>query len=591
MTEQVNGISWLIGQAGKRKGKLAASLILAIISVLCGLVPYYIVAEMIEQLLGGNREFIKYLVLAAWMLLFFAGKALFHGMSTIQSHAATFAIIGDIRKSCTDKLARMPLGDVLAHSPGALKSTLVERIDSIETTLAHIIPEFTSNLLAPVILLVSIFLINWRMGLAVVIPIPLGFFCYMGMMIDYEKYFSRTLCATKRLNETTVEYINGIEVIKAFGKTESSYQKFADAAKEGAASYVDWMKKCNVFHTFALVLMPATMLTALPIGGILFSKGLLSAADFITIIVFSVALIEPVITCMSYADDLEAIGPIANEIKSIMDSPEMIRPETLKAEHVPKDNSIVLDKVHFGYQEKEIIHGMDMRIEDGNYVAFVGPSGSGKSTVAKLIAGLWDVKEGSISLGGVDIRNIPLEDYSDRIAYVSQDNYLFNVSVRDNIRMGKTDGTATDEEVEAVAKMSGCHEFIMELENGYDTVVGSSGGHLSGGERQRISIARAMLKNAPIIILDEATAYTDPENEAVIQRSVAKLVQGKTLIVIAHRLSTVKDADCLYCFKDGKIQEAGTHDELLEKNGLYKLLWEKHIASKDSDAEGGTEND
>jgi ATP-binding cassette subfamily B protein len=294
---------------------------------------------------------------------------------------------------------------------------------------------------------------------------------------------------------------------------------------------------------------------------------------------------------MSYADDLEAIGPIANEIKSIMDSPEMIRPETLKAEHVPKDNSIVLDKVHFGYQEKEIIHGMDIRIEDGNYVAFVGPSGSGKSTVAKLIAGLWDVKEGSISLGGVDIRNIPLEDYSDRIAYVSQDNYLFNVSVRDNIRMGKTDGTATDEEVEAVAKMSGCHEFIMELENGYDTVVGSSGGHLSGGERQRISIARAMLKNAPIIILDEATAYTDPENEAVIQRSVAKLVQGKTLIVIAHRLSTVKDADCLYCFKDGKIQEAGTHDELLEKNGLYKLLWEKHIASKDSDAEGGTEND
>lgn len=586
MTEPVNGISWLIWQAGKRKGKLVASLILAIISVLCGLVPYYIVAEMIEELLGDNQEFIKYLVLAAWMLLFFAGKALFHGMSTSQSHAATFEIIGDIRKSCTDKLARMPLGDVLAHSPGALKSTLVERIDSIETTLAHIIPEFTSNLLAPVILLVSIFLIDWRMGLVVLIPIPLGFFCYMGMMIGYEKYFSRTLRATKRLNETTVEYINGIEIIKAFGKTESSYQKFADAAKEGAASYVEWMKNCNVFYTFALVLMPATMLTALPIGGILFSKGLLSAADFITIIVFSVALIEPVITCMSYADDLEAIGPIANEIKSIMDSPEMIRPETWKGENMPKDNSIVLDKVHFGYQEKEIIHGMDMRIEDGNYVAFVGPSGSGKSTVAKLIAGLWDVKEGSISLGGVDIRNIPLEDYSDRIAYVSQDNYLFNVSVRDNIRMGRTDGIATDEEVETVAKMSGCHEFIMGLENGYDTVVGSSGGHLSGGERQRISIARAMLKNAPIIILDEATAYTDPENEAVIQRSVARLVQGKTLIVIAHRLSTVKDADCLYCFKDGKIQESGTHDRLLEKNGLYKLLWDNHIASKDSDTEG-----
>jgi ATP-binding cassette subfamily B protein len=245
----------------------------------------------------------------------------------------------------------------------------------------------------------------------------------------------------------------------------------------------------------------------------------------------------------------------------------------------PRDNSLALRNVRFSYKDKEVLHGISMDIPEGSFVALVGPSGSGKSTIARLIASLWDVDSGSISLGGADIREIPEEVYADRVAFVSQENYLFNTTVRENIRLGRAG--ATDEEVEKAAKASGCHDFIMGLEHGYDTVVGSSGGHLSGGERQRISIARAMLKAAPIVILDEATAYTDPENEAVIQRSVSRLTRGKTLIVIAHRLSTVTDADRIYVVKDGEIDDCGTHEELLARRGLYADMWAAHMEVKD----------
>jgi ATP-binding cassette subfamily B protein len=282
---------------------------------------------------------------------------------------------------------------------------------------------------------------------------------------------------------------------------------------------------------------------------------------------------------MSYSDDIAQMDTIVSEVRSIIDASEMVRPEKLTK--TISGGDIVLDDIHFGYHEKEILHGISMTIHKGEFVALVGPSGSGKSTVARLIASLWDVSRGSISYGGVDIKDIPLEDYNDKIAYVSQDNYLFDLTVRENIRLGSQ--SATDKDVEEAARKCGCHEFITSLENGYDTIVGSSGRHLSGGERQRIAIARAMLKNADIIIFDEATAYTDPENEAVIQKSVAKLVDGKTLIVIAHRLSTVKNADRLYVINDGNIEEQGTHEELLANQGIYSKMWTAHISAKDGE--------
>ena len=326
-----------------------------------------------------------------------------------------------------------------------------------------------------------------------------------------------------------------------------------------------------------MVIMPATMVSVLPIGGLLVKNGSLSARDFVTVIILSVGVITPIITMMSYSDDFRTMGTIFGEVRAILDAPEMNR---LAESAAPAGNDLELKDVRFAYQEKEVLHGISMVIPENSFVALVGPSGSGKSTIARLIASLWDVTSGSISLGGTDIRRISQEAYADKIAFVSQDNYLFNMTVRENIRIGRP--SATDAEVEEAARQSGCHNFILGLEKGYDTLVGSSGGHLSGGERQRISIARAMLKAAPIVILDEATAYTDPENEAVIQRSVSRLTAGKTLIVIAHRLSTVVDADKIYVIKDGQIDDAGTHEELLNHHGLYEKMWNAHMEVKDN---------
>ena len=577
--DQNGSFAWLLSQSGERKGKFIWSIILAAISMLCGIVPYYFVARIVRMLLDGSRDRNTYLLYCGIILALWLFHALFHALSTANSHLATFHTLAVIRKKALDKLAKMPLGDVISQPSGSLKSTLVERIDSIETTLAHILPEFTTGIGAPITILVYVFTVNWKLGLAALITVPLGVVCYALMMFGYKENYSRTVKATKGLNAVTTEYINGIEVIKVFGKAQSSYDKFADAAKESAASFVDWMRACNVYMTFAMCIMPATMLSVLPIGGVMAMHGTISAAAFITIIILTVGLIEPLLGVMSYSDDIAQMDTIVTEVRAILDAPEMVRPDQLS--DTVENGDIVLDDVRFSYSDKEVLHGISMTIRKGEFIALVGPSGSGKSTVARLIASLWDVSGGSISLGGVNIRNIPLDVYNDRISYVSQDNYLFDLSIRENIRLGRQ--SATDAEVEQAARSCGCHEFIMGLENGYDTVAGASGGHLSGGERQRIAIARAMLKNADIIILDEATAYTDPENEALIQRSVARLVKGKTLIVIAHRLSTVMNADRIYVIKDGCIEEQGTHSELLAHQGLYSAMWAAHISVKDGD--------
>ena len=570
-------MAWVLGQTGDHGGQYVLSVVLAVIGVAFSLAPYFVVIGIVQGLMGGVKNFTFYLNRCLIMAALWLGRVLFHALSTATSHKATFAVLGEIRKRCMEKLTRMPLGTVLEQSSGALKNTLIERIDSIETTLAHIVPEFTANLLIPIIILVYIFTIDWRMGLASLATVPLGLFCYVFMMAGSAKFYQRTVTATKALNDTAVEYIGGIQVIKVFGKTKSSYERFVHDAYEAAHSFLDWMRASILSFTFAMVIMPATMVSVLPIGGLLVRNGSLSAEDFVTVIILSVGVITPIITMMSYSDDFRTMGTIFGEVRAILDAPEMNRPAEGGA---PAKNDLELRDVRFGYREKEVLHGVSMSIPEGSFVAFVGPSGSGKSTIARLIASLWDVTDGSIRMGGQDIRQIPQEAYADRIAFVSQDNYLFNMTVRENIRIGRP--SATDAEVEEAARQSGCHEFIMGLEKGYDTMVGSSGGHLSGGERQRISIARAMLKAAPVVILDEATAYTDPENEAVIQRSVSKLTEGKTLIVIAHRLSTVMDADRIYVIRDGRIDDQGTHEELLQHRGLYEAMWNAHMEVKDN---------
>ncbi len=585
MQKEKSAFGWIFTFAGQKKSGYIASVILAVVGAVFQILPFFVMARVIEKLLSGNRDLSCYLADCAVMAAFWMLRVLFHSLSTAQSHKATFAVLGNIRKKGLQKLARMPLGDVQAKGSGDLKNILVERVDSIEPTLAHVIPEMSSNAVVALATFIYLLVLDWRMALASLITFPLGMVFFMLMMAGYNKNYARTVSATTSLNDAAVEYIGGIEVIKAFGKAKSSYEKFVTAAKECARSYIDWMNKSNFYFTFAMNIMPATLLTVLPIGGLFLKNGTLTSEKFMLIVLLSMGLITPVIGCMKFTDDLAKVGTIIGQVTDILTASELPRPETDR--ETPQDSTVELRDVHFGYNDTEVLHGVNLTFREGTVNALVGPSGSGKSTIAKLIASFWDVSSGSITVGGADIRNISSEHYHKLVAYVSQDNFLFDTTVRENIRMGKPG--ATDNEVEQAARDCGCYDFIMGLENGFDTVVGSGGGHLSGGEKQRISIARAMLKDAPIVILDEATAYTDPENEAIIQQSVARLVCGKTLIVIAHRLSTIVGSDQIAVISDGRVESVGVQEELLQSSPLYQTLWNAHIASRDS-TEGDAEH-
>ena len=574
-------ISWLADFAGSKKAEYAVSVIAALLGVACSLFPYLIMIELIGALVNGiaglDRCINRCLIMGIWWV----ARYLLHSLSTMISHHATFSVLAEIRMRLMKKLSTLPLGTVQERSSGSYKSIIVERVDSIEVTLAHMLPEMTSNIVGALAVLVLLFCVDWRMALATLIVLPVGGAFFMMMFSGYGPKFRRAVESTKNLNDTAVEYINGIEVIKAFGRAKTSYGKFVAAAKEGADCYIEWMRSCLFGQSAGMAIIPSTLLGILPIGCLLYMNGSLPAETFITVIILSFGVMQPIITAFSYTDDIAQVRTIVGEVTDILEKKDLNRPKSAKV--LPKDNSIELKNVRFSYRDEEVLHGVSLKVEAGTVNALVGPSGSGKSTIARLIASLWDVDSGSIELGGADIKELPLSECTRRISFVSQDNYLFDLSVRDNIRMGRKG--ATDEEVAEAAKKCGCHDFIMSLENGYDTVCGSSGGHLSCGERQRISIARAMLKDAPIVILDEATSYTDPENEAVVQSALAKLIKGKTLLVIAHRLSTIADADRIFVINGGRVEAFGTQSELLKSCPLYRQMWEAHISVKDGDEE------
>lgn len=569
--------------AAVSKASYRKSVVLACVGVLCSMVPYFVMGTMVKQLLKGERDYASFLFEGGLMALFLVLGILFHTLSTNLSHKTTFALIAGIRTALCEKLARLPLGTVRETPSGALKNIMVERTDAIETTLAHVVPEFTANMLAPLIMFLYLCRIDWRMALLSLATLPLTMLCLVAMFCDYERPFRRTQETTKVLNDTAVEYIGGIEVIKAFGKAESSYARFARAAEENANSFTDWMRASIVPFSLGMTIAPATLLAVLPLGAVFVMQGTLAFHDYVMILILACGLITPLITALSYSDDIGKATSIFGEIDAVLTLPELSRP--VESRVIPDGSEVRLCGVRFGYGEKEVLHGIDLSIPAGKVTALVGPSGSGKSTIAKLVASLWDVGDGSITLGGVDLRDLSTADYNQQVAYVSQESFLFDTTVRENIRMGRPG--ASDAEVEQIARDSGCYDFIAELENGFDTVVGGSGAHLSGGERQRISIARAMMKDAPLLILDEATSYADPENEALIQQSVAKLARGKTLLVIAHRLSTIVNADQIVVVKDGEISARGTHAELLAESPLYRKMWEAHSSAKDSVEEGG----
>ncbi len=563
--------------AGKYHGGFYGAIITAVLGVAGTMFSYISVAQII-RILVEKKEWEACL---PWVLGVAAGylvKAICSTISTTLSHTATYHTLRDLRENMLKKLSRLPMGVILDTPSGQYKTTIVDRVEGMEPTLAHLIPEMTANLVVPIAIAVYIFTIDWRMGLASLVTTIVGMFAASGSGKTYAKRWEGAVKVGKDMANSIVEYVGGIQVVKAFSQSAGSYHKYSGAVNANAAYFTDWMRDSSKYMTVMQSFIPSILITILPVGGLLCKNGSLSPADFFTVVVLSLGFTGPFLAALSFVDELAIVGTNVKEICGILDAPELIRPEK-KA--TLTSNDIVLKDVSFTYEEGKdmVLDHIDLEIGAGTVTALVGPSGSGKSTIAKLVAGFWDVSKGSILLGGTDIREIPLDQLNQQIAYVSQDNYLFDRSVRDNIRMGKLE--ATDEEVEAVAKVAGCDGFIRALDQGYDTVCGGGGGHLSGGEKQRISIARAMLKDAPIVILDEATASIDPENEALIQQAISKLTRGKTLIVIAHRLGTIADADQIVVIQNGRIAAKGRQEELLAGCPLYADMWQSYLGSRD----------
>lgn len=568
-------IPLLLTWSGK-KGLYALSAALAIIGVAGTMVPYIAAGNIISGIVSGTTQvafFLHWLGIAA---LGYAFYLVFHFASTIISHLATFATISRIRERLAQKLVHVPMGYVLDTPSGTLKSLMVEKIDSIETMLAHAVPELTSNVVVSLAVIIYLFVLDWRLALAALVPIVLGMVCMNGMTYDYAKWYGRTVTAGKTMNDTAVEFVSGIEVIKAFGQSASSYDKFSKAVYASAHAYIDWMAHCQIWADGALSICPATLTTVLPVGCLLMASGAVDASTLVMASVLSVGIFPPLYAAMSFTDSLAQIGTTVEQITEVLDQPDQIR---AKMPAPLNTFSISLHDVHFGYSEREVIHGIDLDIAEKQVTALVGPSGSGKSTLARLIAGFWDPTSGVVKIGNTALTNMTADQLARSIAYVDQNSFLFDDTIMNNIRMGNLN--ATDEQVIACAQASGCHAFIQSLPQGYQTIVGSSGGHLSGGERQRVAIARAMLKDAPIVILDEATAYADPESEAEVESAVAKLVAGKTLIVIAHRLSTIQDADKIVVVNKGVIEAQGTHDKLMQTCKLYASMYEAHMGARD----------
>ena len=569
------GVLW--GWGKPYHGKFIGSIILAVLGVACQMVPYFCVAHIVTMMLSGEQNFSRYVTAGIIALCGYFGKVLFSCLSTTISHTATYYTLRDLRENITEKLARVPMGTILDTPSGQYKTTIVDRVEGMEPTFAHLLPEMTANVLVPIVIVVYLLILDWRMALLSLVTLVVGLVVMSAGMKNYPVKWEGAVKAGKQMTDAIVEYIGGIEVVKAFSQSAGSYKKYSDAVNYNANYYVDWMRENQKTMSAYNAILPSVLICVLPCGFSFWLSGSLELSTFLSIVIFSLGLVGPIIAAFTFTDDLAVLGTNVEEISQLLNAEELNHKETpIKLE----DTGISLRSVSFSYDgTTEVLHDVNLAIHPGTMTALVGPSGSGKSTVAKLIAGYWDVTSGSITLGGHELKDMPLSEIADQISYVSQDNYLFNRSIRENIRMGRP--SATDAEVEQAAKQSGCDAFIRKLDNGYDTVVGSAGSHLSGGERQRIAIARAMLKNAPVVILDEATAYIDPENEALVQKAISTLTVGKTLIVIAHRLSTIVGADNIVVVKDGTIHAQGTHEKLLETCPLYRDMWQAHIGAKD----------
>ena len=540
--------------ADEKKPQLSFAVVLSVLSSAFGIVPYIAVAILLQKALASSLTTTWAILLPVIALCGYLLKHTLYAKSTLCSHKVAYEIIKNIRTTIMKKMSKVSMGTIQGKSSGEFKQLVIDDAERLEGPLAHAIPEMTASILVPIFVILI----------------------YYGMMFGRGEVMKEYMMSNANMNATIVEYVNGMEVIKAFNQTASSMGRFQSAVLKVRDITTKWYKHCWPFMSISQAILPSSIAFVLPVGMALISGGAVSLAELIVCILLSMAIVGSLQNFTEFWESFAVISEVQPRIQALLDMEELTEPAQPK--HTDKADMQMKD-VHFGYGDSEIIHGISFTAKAGSVTAFVGPSGSGKSTLAKLIARFWDVDAGAVLVGGIDIREMSLTDLTEKISYVSQDNFLFNMSLRDNIRIGKPE--ATDKEVEWAAAQAGCDEFISRFPQGYDTNAGDAGARLSGGERQRLAIARAILKNAPIVILDEATAFTDPENEDKLQRSIDKLTKGKTLIVIAHRLSTIMYADQILVLENGQITAQGTHEQLLTHSETYLDMWKAHISAMD----------
>ena len=571
-------LSILLSYAGPCRGKMAASVALAVVSVAGGFVPYLGVYQILRLFVERRTGLEGILLWCGVCLAGYAVKVAGYALSTMLAHVSAYTILEGLRLQVADRLMGAPLGEVESRPIGAMKSTVVDRIEDVEPPLAHMIPELSSNLLLPLAVVIAMFAIDWRMGLALLVTIPVALVPMAAGMRSYNKNYAAYMAANNHVNSVIVEYVEGIQVVKAFSQGERSYAKFAQAVSSFRDFTLNWFRCTWASMNLCLSILPTTLLGTLPVGIYLYQTGVLDPAQVTLCLMMALGIVSPLMRATAFINSMKSMQFAVKDTRELLDLPQLSQ---AKQEADLDGSGIRFRNVAFSYGGTggaEVLHDLELHIPQGSFTALVGPSGGGKSTIARLAARFWDVTAGSITLGGRDIREMPLKQLSQAISFVTQDNFLFDCSLKENIRLGKPD--ASDEEVLAAARAAQCEEFLARLDRGWDTPAGEAGRQLSGGERQRIAIARAILKDAPIVILDEATAFTDPENEDKIQSSIMALSKGKTLLVIAHRLSTIQNADQIVVLEKGHIVDQGTQAELLRRCLLYQKLWQAHIGAQ-----------
>lgn len=572
----------LMGIAPEYKGRMQLSVIFACIGELFSFSTYFFSAYAAGWLIknaGGKAvgfdALMKYAFLAIGSLFLYF---IFTGFSTTISHKTSFYILAKLRQTLFEKLKVIPMGYLVDNPVGKIKVIIMDRVSDMEDWVAHLMPELPSRMLHPILCVIILFFLDWRIGLSIFVPVPFAFIGMITMMYKYRSRMAVWLSSYANVADRSAEYVHGIPVIKAFAQDKASYGKFADAVKFYHFSTMKWWKQ----SWFGKALMTAAMMTpqmvSMPLAFYLYGRNQISIETLLLALILPIAILPQAFGIIMSFELFQMASNTWVSIQELLDMPVQKRPDAKNKAAIDNSKGIEFDNISFSYHDgTEVLHNISFKTKPGEVTAIVGPSGGGKSTIAKLLAGFWDQSSGRISIGGVDTKNISFKQLAEEISFVSQDNFLFDVSIRDNIRIGKPD--ATEDEIIAAAKAAHCHEFISKLPDGYNTKAGEAGGAMSGGERQRITLARAILKPASTIILDEATAYADPENEALIQEAISNLVKGKNLVIVAHRLNTIKQANQIILIDKGKIKAKGKHDELM-KEPLYASLWKQYLGEE-----------